>query len=89
MFLSIFSLIVYIGVAYILSKQYGLLIALLANGILGIYDGTIGFWLALKLKANIEDENVRSQNFPGIKTALIMFCIACVFAFVGFGLTRL
>jgi len=51
-YLSIVSFIVYIGIGYLISKQYGLTIALIVNAILGLYDSTVGMSLSIRAKAN-------------------------------------
>ena len=85
-YLSGLSLIIYISVSYAVSKQYSLSTALLANAILGLYDGTIGLKLCLLLNANIEQQ-IKDHLREKTITALPMIFIALLFALLGYGLS--
>jgi hypothetical protein len=85
-YLSILSFLVYIFIGYIISKQYNLTTAIYINGILGFYDGTIGFWLSIKLKANNGLRIEQSQNVLGLQTGIIMTVVAIIFAFIGYSI---
>lgn len=84
----ILSLVIYISMGYFISKDFEFKRAVLVNGLLGLYDGTIGFWLSLKLKANtgISDKELEViKGKPSI--AITMVVLAIVFAAIGYSLT--
>ncbi|MES2850041.1 MAG: hypothetical protein V4685_13360 [Bacteroidota bacterium] len=82
-YLSILSFSVYTTIGYLTSNQFGLPLALLTNGILGLYDGTLGFWLSISLRANNGLTAKEGYNMLGIKMAFMMIAIALLFAVVG------
>ncbi|HSN62159.1 MAG TPA: hypothetical protein VLR49_14565 [Ferruginibacter sp.] len=88
-YLSILSFTVYMILGYLLSKQYNLPIIFFIAGLLGLYDGTIGFRLSIYLKANNRLETKKSKELLTVKTAVTMIIIACVFAYFGYLLIKL
>jgi uncharacterized membrane protein len=88
-YLSIVSFAIYVFIAFWVSKDYGLKPAILINGILGLYDGTIGFWLSLVLRANIGKSAEESKMTPDTQSAITMIVMAIIFAFIGFGITMI
>src|SRR5260221_13545389 len=88
-YLSILSFAVYTFIGYLISKQYGIPIALLVNGLLGLYDSTIGFKLSIILKANTGLNPQKSMELVNGKTALIMIIISFEFAIFDYGFSRL
>jgi CDP-diglyceride synthetase len=88
-YLSVLSFAVYLGIGYLLSKQYNAPFVFLVAGLLGLYDGTIGFWLSIVLRANNGLETNKSKELLNIKTAVSMILIAILFAFIGIQLAKL
>lgn len=87
--LSILSFLVYTIVGYLISRQYGLTIALYVNGILGLYDGTIGLWLSLILKANTGMNDELANKMLGVKSAITMIITSIPFTLLGYGLLQI
>jgi len=87
--LSILSFLVYTTIGYLISKEYGLTVALFINGIVGLYDGTIGLYLSLILKANngINDEQI--QKMLGLSSAIMMIITSIPFTLIGYGLSHI
>ncbi len=83
-YLSIVSFIVYIGIGYLISKQYGLTFALIVNAILGLYDSTVGLSLSIRAKAN-------TGNITGVegnpKMIIGMIITAVFFGLMGYFLS--
>ncbi len=88
-YLSIFSFAVYVGLGYLLSKQYDPLFVFLIAGLLGLYDGTIGLRLSIILKANNGLGTNKSMELLNAKTAISMVFTAILFAFIGIQLAKL
>jgi hypothetical protein len=88
-YLTIPSFVVYTGIGYLTSEQYGLSMAMLVNGLLGLYDGTIGFRLSIINKANTGLDTEKSKEDLDGKTALVMIFLSFVFALVGFGISKI
>lgn len=82
--LSVLSFAVYIFAGYTVSKQGGLLLAIIVNLLLGLYDGTIGNQLAIALKANYmvkeEDKKYLSNHY----SILSMMLFSPLLAFIGY-----
>jgi len=75
-YLSVVSFIVYVGIGYLISKQYGVTLALITNAILGFYDSTVGMRLSIIVKANSNDVTGIEGNpkmIIGIITTAISF----------------
>lgn len=86
-YLSILSFIVYITLGLLVSRQFNLIAAISIGGLLGLYDGTIGFWLSIKLRANNDLSTEQAFALLGVKTAISMTAIAVLLSFIGYGLT--
>jgi hypothetical protein len=88
-YLSALSFLVYIVIGYLVSKPYSLTIALFINGILGLYDGTIGLYLSLTLKANNGMDDEQIQKVLGVNSAIVMIITSIPLTLIGYGLTHL
>ena len=82
-YLAPLSLLNYSSIGYYASESSGLKAALFVSFIVGLYDATIGVWLALKLMANYEfneeDEKFASHPFA----MLFLVGVALLFGFIG------
>ena len=87
--LSVFSFLVYTSLGYIVSVHGGLLMALLINNAIGLYDATVGLRLAVALKANYILREEDKKYLSAQTTVASMLIIATVFAFIGYFITRL
>lgn len=81
-YLTVVSGALYILMGYLVSLQFSLGIALGVNAILGLYDGSAGLWLCLKLKANI-DNREETADMLNVKTAVTMMVVAVVLGLIG------
>lgn len=88
-YLSLLSLLVYIALGFIISKYFDFKKVIMINGLLGLYDGTIGFWLSIKLNANTGLAPEKISEMRGPKTAIPMVIIAIIFGAIGFGIAQL
>lgn len=82
--LSLVSAILYIYAGYLVSSQYGLLMAIIVNNLIGFYDATIGLKLSIACKANfkIVDEEV---ELPSSQFSVVtMMFVSSILAFVGY-----
>lgn len=84
--LSYVSFCVYILVAVLVSRKYNISIMLYTNAILGLYDGTIGFWLSIYLKANNGMTEEQAKEMLGVKSAIMMIIISTICGIVGYGI---
>ena len=74
-YLAPLSFIVYLSIGYFLSKAVQIEIAILLTGIVGIYDGTIGWKLALALKANMpmSQEDLKKMTIANRVVTMAVF----------------
>lgn len=84
--LSYISFCVYILLAVLVSRKYNISIMLFTNAVLGLYDGTIGFWFSIYLKANNGMTEEQSKEMLGVKSAIMMIIISAVCGIVGYGI---
>lgn len=85
--LGLLSLALYVFNGYYLTQTYSLSMALLVNGLLGFYDGTVSMRLCLYFKARtgLEEEDLKSM-ISG-KTGLTMTTMAFMFTLIGYWLS--
>jgi hypothetical protein len=88
-YLAIISLVIYITIGYFISKEHGLKVCLVVNGLLGLFDGTAGLKLSILLKANTGISTEESLKKADTKTAILMSLLAILFGLIGFGITKL
>lgn len=86
-YFCVLSFAVYIALAYFVSKQFGLKAALISNAIVGLYEGTVGFWLSIKLRANNGLSEEDANTFPGRGAAVVMMVLSLVLGLAGYGLS--
>ncbi|GAA0555003.1 hypothetical protein [Chitinophaga japonensis] len=86
-YLGILSLALYAVIGYFASREAGVVPAIVINGLLGCFDGTAGFWLSIRLKANNGLNAKESTKLLGVKTAMSMTAIAIAFGLAGYGLS--
>ena len=56
---------------------------------MGLFDGTVGFYLSIILKANTGFDNEKSMQRLNSKTAVVMMVLACIQSLVGTGLSKI
>ena len=86
-YLSVVSFTIYILVAFFVAKDYSLPLALFINAILGLYDGTKGFWFSIILKANNGLTTEQINELLGVKSGFYMILISLIFSIIGYILT--
>ena len=75
-YLSFLSLAVYFALAYLNANYITLVSVVLVNAVLGFYDGTVGFWLSIILKANNGLTAEQVKKAFGFKSGLVAMVIA-------------
>lgn len=80
-YLSILSFAVYIGIGYLLSNHFQLMIIVVITALLGLYDSTIGLKLSTRLNAHSENIDIVKSN---IKIVISMIMVAVLFGFIGY-----
>jgi hypothetical protein len=84
MWLSIASCIVYTYVGYRVAANYGPLMAVIINNLVGFYDATVGLKLAMGLKANYELSEEEKKYLTPPYTISSMLFIATALALLGY-----
>ena len=83
------SLLFYIYMGYLVSKNYGLAIAFVINNLIGFYDATVGLRLSIILKANANFEDSRYKQPLNGKIIFSMLIIASALSILGFEISRI
>jgi len=83
-YLTPVSLIIYGLIGYVGYQIGSLMWTLLIAGIIGIYDGTIGWRLSIVLKANFGDKGEQAGNLTLSSRITGMAIVSCVFGLLGF-----
>jgi uncharacterized protein YqgC (DUF456 family) len=86
---SIFSFLIYTVTGYYFSRRYGVSIALYMNGLLGLFDGTIGFWLSIKIDGDHGLVPEAARKMLGPRTATMLVAVALVSGMIGYGISNL
>ncbi len=81
-YLSIFSFLVYIIIAYKIAKITELKITTLLTGGLGVFDGTIGFIVSQILNANTGSVKIELSLSNIIITAIFMFFLTSIIGII-------
>jgi hypothetical protein len=81
------SLLNYMSVGYFASDSHGLKTALAASFVVGVFDATIGLWIALKLKANYRFNEEEEQIATHPVMLLFLIGVTVLFGFIGHLLT--
>lgn len=79
----ILSAALYISIGYLCTREYNFGMAVLINGLLGLYDGSIGLKLSILLKANGGLSAEKSREIGMEKITLMMVFMGFFFALVG------
>lgn len=86
--LAIPSYAVYVFVGYTVSRQDGLLMAIIIDLLIGLYDGTVGLKLALILDANYRLNEEEKDLLTTQVAVFSMMLIAPLMAFIGYLIAR-
>ncbi len=82
-YLSILSFLVYTTTGFFTGKIFDLSMAISVNAVLGLFDGTVGLWLSIILRANTGLSTEESYKMIGPKTAISMILMGILFALIG------
>ena len=82
-YLSPLSFSIYFLIGYYVSQNASLTWALLISCIVGVYDGTIGWRLAIMLNANLDAQKDAALKTDTPTRMLYMIFISTFFAFIG------
>ena len=86
--LSVVSFIVYIGFAFLLTKQADKKTTIILTGLLGLFDSTIGWNLSELLGANTGENNIEITTTILITTAIFMTLFASLLGLLGWWLSK-
>ena len=82
--LTVVSFGVYTFIGYYIARIAGLESALMVGGVVGIYDGTIGWKLAFILEANMGAQKEEALKMTTISRILFMIGISSIFGSLGY-----
>lgn len=83
--LAVFSILLYLSTGYLIARDFSLSTALISNGLIGFYGGTIGVWISIRLKANAgipQEEYVAMVQGP--QSLLGVTIVSILLALIGF-----
>ena len=86
--LSVVSFIVYIGFAFLLTRQADKKTTIILTGLLGLFDATIGWKLSELLGANTGENNIEITTTILITTAIFMTLFASLLGLLGWWLSK-
>lgn len=86
--LTFLSVGIYICFGCITCIRYDLVTALWVNGLLGLFDGTVGLYLSIILGANTGLDKKKSLQHVNMTTAVSMIIFACLLVLPGYGLSK-
>ena len=86
--LSVVSFIVYIGFAFLLTRQADKKTTIILTGLLGLFDATIGWKLSELLGANTGENNIEITITILITTAIFMTLFASLLGLLGWWLSK-
>ena len=81
--LIILSFLVYTTTGFFAGKKYDISTAISANAVLGLFDGTVGLWFSIILRANTGLSIGESYKMLGPKMAFLMIIVGVLFALIG------
>jgi len=87
-YLTPLSFAVYTFIGFYVSKISQLDSAIMANCLVGIYDGTIGWKIAVSLDANMGAQKEEALNRPATSRIAFMVIVGAAFACLGHWLAR-
>ncbi|RAJ77587.1 hypothetical protein CLV59_107354 [Chitinophaga dinghuensis] len=82
-YLSILSFVVYFFMGYLVIQRFNVEIVIAISALLGIYDGTVGLWLSIKLNANTGYDKEKVARLAGFNTAFIAMVISLILGVTG------
>ena len=86
-YLSFFSILLYILLGAYLSETQGLSIAILVNLMIGFWDATIGWKLVKKIKPETGLSEEQLQKMSTSTNLTIMLFVSTFFTFIGYGIS--
>jgi hypothetical protein len=86
-YLSVITFIIYVAVAYVIAKRTDRKTTIIATGLLGLFDATIGWKLSMLLNANTGSMAVEITPTVLITTATFMTLFAALLGLLGWWLS--
>lgn len=86
--LSIVSFIVYVGFAFFLASQTDKKTTIIITGLLGLFDGTIGWKISELLGANTGENEIEITTTILITTVILMTTFSCLLGLLGWWLSK-
>jgi hypothetical protein len=83
-YLAILSFAIYTVLGGVISKTHGLIIALLVNMVIGLYDATIGWKLSRRLNANTGLSNDELKELTPSTNLTVMLAVSLLFTYIGY-----
>jgi hypothetical protein len=59
------------------------------NGLPGLFDGTIGFWLSIKIDGDHGLVPESARKMPGPPTAMLLVAVAIISGLIDYGISNL
>ena len=84
--LSVVSLVVYTAVGFEIASKANLAAVIIAATVMGLFDGTVGWQLCLRFKANLSEEEQESLQLPVTFRVGMTIVIAIVCGIVGYAI---
>ena len=86
-YLSVLSFLVYIGIGFWGTKFSSPNSAITTAIVVGVYDATVGFWMSIRLKANVGITQEEVKKVSGIYSIVVMVILAVFFSTIGYALS--
>lgn len=86
-YLSFFSILLYILLGAYLSETQGLSIAIMVNLMIGFWDATIGWKLVKKIRPETGLTDEQLQKMSTSTNLTIMLFVTIFFTFIGYGIS--
>ena len=88
-YFGVISGILYCVLGFLISQKIDLTTALITNGLLGLIDSTLGFFLSIRFQANNGYSKEQSLKMINLKTSIGMVFFTIILSLVGYGLASL
>jgi heme/copper-type cytochrome/quinol oxidase subunit 4 len=87
--LSLISIIIYTVIPFLIAKRAGMKSAIIAGGLLGLFDVTVGLRLSMSLKANTGDYDMHAMTtLVYIVLVIFMTLLGSIFGLFGYLISK-
>lgn len=87
-YLSPLSFAVYTAIGYYITPKFSMNLALILGSLVGMYDATIGWKLAILLNANMGSQKDAALKRDSLSRVIFMIIVATLFGVIGAMLAR-